>query len=116
MPRTTPKLDATDRLLLDALQRDARMTNAALAAYSADQTRRVSLQAAVVASRDALTLARQRYESGITSFIDVLTADRTLEQNELALAETTTAVSTDLVLLYKTLGGGWESQQLKPPS
>jgi len=25
-------------------------------------------------------------------------------------------VSTDLVLLYKTLGGGWESQQLKPPS
>jgi DNA-binding Lrp family transcriptional regulator len=31
MPRTTPKLDATDRLLLDALQRDARMTNAALA-------------------------------------------------------------------------------------
>jgi NodT family efflux transporter outer membrane factor (OMF) lipoprotein len=88
----------------------------ALAAYGADQTRRVSLQAAVVASRDALTLARQRYESGITSFIDVLTADRTLEQNELALAETTTAVSTDLVLLYKTLGGGWESQQLKPAS
>jgi NodT family efflux transporter outer membrane factor (OMF) lipoprotein len=88
----------------------------ALAAYSADQTRRVSLQAAVVASRDALTLARQRYESGITSFIDVLTADRTLEQNELALAETTTAVSTDLVLLYKTLGGGWESQELKPAS
>ena len=31
MPRITPKLDATDRLLLDALQRDARMTNAALA-------------------------------------------------------------------------------------
>ena len=31
MPRINPKLDATDRLLLDALQRDARMTNAALA-------------------------------------------------------------------------------------
>ena len=31
MPRITAKLDATDRLLLDALQRDARMTNAALA-------------------------------------------------------------------------------------
>jgi NodT family efflux transporter outer membrane factor (OMF) lipoprotein len=88
----------------------------ALAAYNADQTRRVSLQSAVVASRDALTLARQRYESGVTSFIDVLTADRTLEQNELALAETTTAVSTDLVLLYKTLGGGWDSQTLKPAS
>src|SRR3974390_937192 len=31
MPRITPKLDATDRLLLDVLQRDARITNAALA-------------------------------------------------------------------------------------
>ena len=31
MPRINPKLDATDRLLLDALQRDARMTKAALA-------------------------------------------------------------------------------------
>ena len=31
MPRINPKLDATDRLLLDALQRDARMTNTALA-------------------------------------------------------------------------------------
>jgi DNA-binding Lrp family transcriptional regulator len=31
MARIAPKLDATDRLLLDALQRDARMTNAALA-------------------------------------------------------------------------------------
>ena len=86
----------------------------ALAAYGADQQRRVSLEAAVAASRDALTLARQRYESGVTSFIDVLTADRTLEQNELELADTTTAVSTDLVLLYKALGGGWESQELKP--
>jgi outer membrane protein, multidrug efflux system len=87
----------------------------ALAAYGADQQRRVSLESAVAASRDALTLSRQRYQSGITSFIDVLTAERTLQQNQLELADTTTAVSTDLVLLYKTLGGGWESQDLKAP-
>jgi outer membrane protein, multidrug efflux system len=81
----------------------------ALAAYGADQDRRVSLTAAVEASRTALTLARQRYESGVASFIDVLDAERTEQQNELSLADANTAVSTDLVLLYKTLGGGWET-------
>jgi len=82
----------------------------ALAAYGADQDRRVSLTAAVEASRSALTLARQRYESGVASFIDVLDAERTEQQNELSLADATSAVSSDLVLLYKALGGGWENQ------
>ena len=81
----------------------------ALAAYGSDQDRRVSLTAAVDESREALTLARQRYEGGITDFIEVLDAERTLEQNQLSLAEATTAVSSDLVLLYKTLGGGWQT-------
>jgi outer membrane protein, multidrug efflux system len=81
----------------------------ALAAYGSDQDRRVSLAAAADSSGTALTLARQRYESGIASFIEVLDAERTLQQNQLSLAEATTAVSTDLVALYKALGGGWES-------
>ncbi len=81
----------------------------ALAAYGADQARRASLEMAVKASRNARLLARQRYESGVASFIDVLDAERTEEQNELALADATTAVSADLVQLYRALGGGWES-------
>jgi outer membrane protein, multidrug efflux system len=81
----------------------------ALAAYGADQARRASLQMAATASRDARLLARQRYESGVASFIDVLDAERTEEENELSLADATTAVSTDLVQLYRALGGGWES-------
>jgi NodT family efflux transporter outer membrane factor (OMF) lipoprotein len=81
----------------------------ALAAYGADQARRASLQTAATASRNARMLARQRYQSGVASFIDVLDAERTEEQNELALADATTAVSADLVQLYRTLGGGWES-------
>ena len=81
----------------------------ALAAYGSDQSRRASLQTAVTASREARLLARQRYQSGIASFIDVLDAERTEEQNELALADATTAVSADLVQLYRALGGGWQS-------
>jgi outer membrane protein, multidrug efflux system len=80
----------------------------ALAAYGSDQDRRVSLTAGVRSSRVALELARQRYESGVTSFLEVLDAERTLQQQQLALADATTAVSTDLAALYKSLGGGWE--------
>lgn len=80
----------------------------ALAAYGSDQSRRASLAAAAAASDDALTLARQRYASGLASFIEVLDAERTLQQSQEALAEATTAQSTDLVELYKALGGGWD--------
>jgi NodT family efflux transporter outer membrane factor (OMF) lipoprotein len=79
----------------------------ALAAYGSDQARRASLAIAVTASRNARQLARERYQSGVASFIDVLDAERTEEQNELALADANTAVSADLVQLYRALGGGW---------
>ena len=79
----------------------------ALAAYASDQTRSTSLSSSVDSSRNALTLARQRYESGLTSFIEVLDAERSLQQNQLLLAQATTAETTDLVELYKALGGGW---------
>jgi multidrug efflux system outer membrane protein len=79
----------------------------ALAAYGADQARQVALGETVTRDRDAVDLARQRYASGIASFIDVLDAQRTLEQNQLSLADGQAAVSTDLVVLYKALGGGW---------
>ena len=63
----------------------------------------------VTQNRTAVTLGRQRWTSGVASFLDVLDAERTLQQNELLLADSTTAVSTDLVALYKALGGGWEA-------
>lgn len=81
----------------------------AMADYGADQARRTSLRAAVASSRNALTLARQRYASGVASFIVVLDAERTEEQSQLALANATAAVSADLVRLYQSLGGGWQA-------
>jgi multidrug efflux system outer membrane protein len=81
----------------------------ALAAYKADRDRGTSLATAVAQSRDALELARQRYASGVANFIDVLDAERSLQQNQLSLAQSTTAVSTDLVAIYRALGGGWEA-------
>jgi outer membrane protein TolC len=81
----------------------------ALAAYGADQERRRWLDATVAQDREVLTLARQRYASGLANFIEVLDAERTLQQNQLSLVDSTTAVAADLVRLYRALGGGWQT-------
>ena len=78
-----------------------------LVAFSAEQSRQAALEVAVTASRDALGLSRLRYEGGVIGFLDVLDAERTLQEAELNLAQSTTTVSTNLVALYKALGGGW---------
>lgn len=80
----------------------------ALNSYDTERRRRTALEATVASARDALALARQRYASGLTSFLDVLDAERSVQQAELTLNDGTKAVSTDLVALYKALGGGWE--------
>jgi multidrug efflux system outer membrane protein len=80
----------------------------AAAAFGADQERRSWLDATVAQNRETLTLSRLRYQSGLANFIDVLDAERTLQQNQLSLADSTTAVADDLVRLYRALGGGWQ--------
>ena len=82
----------------------------ALVAYGNEQSRRAALEATLVQNRTALTLAQQRYQSGIASFLEVLDAERTLEQTQLSLTDSTATVSTDLVALYKALGGGWQTE------
>jgi NodT family efflux transporter outer membrane factor (OMF) lipoprotein len=81
----------------------------ALTAYRSEQARRQQLIDAVDQSRRALDLAKARYAQGVTDFLTVLDAQRTLLVNELLLSDSTTTVSNNLVALYKALGGGWES-------
>jgi outer membrane protein, multidrug efflux system len=81
-----------------------------LVAYGNEQSRRASLQQTLAQNRTALSLAQQRYQSGIASFLEVLDAERALQQTQLSLTDSTAAVSTDLVALYKALGGGWQAE------
>jgi NodT family efflux transporter outer membrane factor (OMF) lipoprotein len=81
----------------------------ALTAYSAEQQRRDQLEASVRHNRKALALAQVQYKGGIGSFLQVLTSERSLLSAQQDLAESTTEISTNLVSLYKALGGGWES-------
>lgn len=81
----------------------------ALTAYSAEQQRRGQLEASVADNQRAFTLAQAQYKGGIGSFLQVLTAERSLLSAQQDLAESSTEISTNLVSLYKALGGGWEA-------
>jgi NodT family efflux transporter outer membrane factor (OMF) lipoprotein len=80
----------------------------ALIAYAKEQQHQASLIAAVAANRRALDLATQLYTQGQTSFLDVLLAQRSLLGSEDALVQSERTMATNLIALYKALGGGWE--------
>jgi NodT family efflux transporter outer membrane factor (OMF) lipoprotein len=80
----------------------------ALVAYRKEQQRRAHLAEQVEHQRSVLELSRTRYEAGVTDFLTVLDAERSLLGSQLAEAQSVAAVSTDVVQLYKALGGGWE--------
>jgi multidrug efflux system outer membrane protein len=81
----------------------------ALTAYVEEQSRHQSLTEAAGAARAAAKLARDKYQAGLQDFSTVLDAQRSRLSFEDQLAQSQGAVSTDLVRLYKALGGGWQS-------
>ncbi len=80
----------------------------ALIAYAAEQRRHDALAAAERQDELALRLARDRYTQGVADFLNVLDAERTLLQAQQQLADSAVTISSNLVQLYKALGGGWE--------
>ncbi|MFL5254602.1 MAG: efflux transporter outer membrane subunit [Rhodopila sp.] len=81
----------------------------ALTAYKTEQTRRDQLIQAVAENRRALGLAQSRYAQGVADFLTVLDTERNLLATQQQLAQSTATVSSNLVALYKALGGGWET-------
>ena len=81
----------------------------ALVAYVEVQQRRQSLTEATDAAQKALELARYKYEAGLTDFNNVLDAQRSLLSFQEQLAQNEGTVTSNLVRLYKALGGGWTS-------
>jgi len=76
--------------------------------YGLEQTRRGHLGDAVKASANAATLARQRFEQGASGFLEVLDSERVKLQAESALAASQTQTATNLIAIFKALGGGWQ--------
>jgi multidrug efflux system outer membrane protein len=68
-------------------------------------------EAAVRASREALGIAEFRYTSGLTAYLNVLDAQRTLLAAEVAESRTLLVQLVAVVQLYRALGGGWDAAQ-----
>jgi outer membrane protein, multidrug efflux system len=96
------KYDAT---LLSALEEVENI----LTAYAEEQNKRDALYMAETAARKAALLSQYKFEAGLTDFISVLDAQRSHLTFQDQLAQSKGAVCTNLVKLYKALGGGWES-------
>lgn len=84
-----------------------------LAAYYAEQTKRRILAESVSANQEAVTLAHERYRRGLTSFLDVLTAENSLYTAQSNLSKSEANLLTDLISLYKALGGGWDAADIR---
>src|SRR5690606_12030416 len=83
-------------------------TESALTAYARGLDRTAALTRASEQAREAARIARIRYEAGRESFQIVLDAERQLTQAEAALAQADAQLSTDLIALFLSLGGGWQ--------
>jgi multidrug efflux system outer membrane protein len=100
---------AYKKTILGALQN----VEDALSRYQADQRRIQAQQASVAAADNSLLIARQQYSVGLVTFLNVLSAQETLLTARNQLAQDQGQLATDLVSLYKALGGGWRADEGK---
>jgi multidrug efflux system outer membrane protein len=68
--------------------------------------------AAVNDARRALEIANNRYIGGVTSYLDVITAQTTLLTSERLQTQLLGQQMVSSVYLVKALGGGWDSSQI----
>jgi multidrug efflux system outer membrane protein len=85
-----------------------RDTEDALTRYTTEQQRLIQLERAVASGNSSASLARQQYRAGLVTYVDVLTAQANALSAQDQLEQSRQALATDLVSLYKALGGGWQ--------
>ena len=90
-----------------AIQQAFRDVEDALVAHRKFREALAEQDRAVQASRETLAIAEERYTSGLTNYLSVLDAQRTLLIAEVAQSRTLGAQLVAVVQLYKALGGGW---------
>jgi NodT family efflux transporter outer membrane factor (OMF) lipoprotein len=89
--------------------------NTALDGYRADTDRLEHLGDAMIAAQRAVDLATERYNRGLTDFLNVVDAERQFYDLQAQYAHAQVGQGEQFVLLYKALGGGWENEQSTPP-
>jgi NodT family efflux transporter outer membrane factor (OMF) lipoprotein len=109
--RAAESLASYEKAVLNALEE----AENAIDAFTQDQVRVKSLARAAEANRQAVILADERYGKGLTDFLQVLDSRRSLYAAQDTLVQGEQAVLTDLIALYKALGGGWSPEPAEGP-
>jgi len=86
----------------------------ALDSFRAEQDRLKHLGEAMLAGQRAVDLANERYNRGLTDFLNVVDAERKFYDLQEQYAAAQVAQGETFVQLYKSLGGGWENYQAVP--
>jgi len=90
------------KAILEALQE----TETALTKYLNEEIRRQMLARSAADLRESVRLSQLRFQEGVISFLDVLDSQRTLYAAEIDLARSEAEASTNLIAVFKALGGG----------
>jgi multidrug efflux system outer membrane protein len=67
-------------------------------------------EATVISERRRLQLSLDRYENGVSGYLEVLDAERALFSAQLSLGQARGDILSAISLAYKALGGGWDPQ------
>jgi NodT family efflux transporter outer membrane factor (OMF) lipoprotein len=109
--QTRGLLAAYKQTILTAVQQ----VDDAVASYNAELRRLGSLDRALQAAVQAAKIASERYDRGLTDFLNVLDAERALYDIEERHVIARQAAAADFVALCKALGGGWPPDAVIPP-
>ncbi|HEY2274469.1 MAG TPA: efflux transporter outer membrane subunit [Steroidobacteraceae bacterium] len=97
------------------IQQAVREVDSSYGLYLAEQQSLGKLGTALLASQRAVTLANERYQRGVTDFLNVVDAERAEYALEEQYAQAQVAGAGAFIALYRSLGGGWENYQSLPP-
>jgi NodT family efflux transporter outer membrane factor (OMF) lipoprotein len=109
--RTREQLIQYKKTVLAAVQE----VDDAIANFDAEREHLRHLDDALAASERSVDLATQRYNRGLTDFLNVLDAEREMYELEDEDAQAQETVVLQFIAVYKGLGGGWEMYQSIPP-
>jgi NodT family efflux transporter outer membrane factor (OMF) lipoprotein len=98
------------KIILNAVQQ----VDTSVDAYRAQQTRIDQLSTAMLAGQRAVDLATERYDRGLTDFLNVVDSERQFYDLQEQYAEAQVAEGEQFVQLYRSLGGGWENYSQVP--
>jgi NodT family efflux transporter outer membrane factor (OMF) lipoprotein len=98
----------------DTVLRAAQEVEDALIGFLKNQEALAFEQNSVTAAQRSVEIASAQYREGAVDYQRVIDTERILLQEETRLADTRSAVATNLIALYKALGGGWELRVGQP--